>query len=84
MVFKAQENGRTELTDFDHVESLLGAASTEDDALLVAAFVDDLWGCGTRSHAVKRVRKSFDDVAQEYGNYFDRACRMGRSSFTAL
>ena len=65
--------------------SLMGLCSAGDDTLLIAGLLVALQvTCGTRGLTLHRQRKSFDELAVEYGACFDRAHRMSRKSFDKL
>ena len=71
----------------EQLPSLLALSTPEDDALLVAGLVEALSKAsviGSRGRTVKRQRRDFDELVEEYGSYFDRAYRMSHESFMKL
>ena len=61
-------------------------ASAEEDAFLTAGMLEVLKSAGSRwnTSTVGRRRKSFDELIEEHGSVFDRACRMSHASFVKL
>ena len=71
----------------DDLPSLLSLCKAEDDALLITGLLEALSKAsviGTRGSTVKRQRRDFDELVEEYGSYFDRAYRMSYDSFMKL
>ena len=65
--------------------SLFGLCCAGDDALLIAVLLVALQqAVGSRGITACGRRKSFDELAHEYGGYFDRAYRMSRRAFDKL
>ena len=71
----------------DQLPSLLAFSKAEDDVLSIPGSLEALNKAslvGTRGTTVKRQRRNFDELAQEYGSYFNRAYRMSYDSFMKL